>query len=76
VTVKVVATGMTFRHRELVRLRALRNFYVGMRWVASNIIEPRVAVFEVVDHSAFPLIFEDVSAVIQTPSDFSWNERL
>jgi hypothetical protein len=70
---KVVAARTPFAPAELLELRILRDFYVSMRWVVSNIVEPRVIILEIVDPTAFALIFADVSAIISTSSEAQWS---
>ena len=52
-TITVVAARTPFTSAELFELRMLRDFYIRVRWVVSNIVEPRVVILEVTDPTAF-----------------------
>jgi hypothetical protein len=54
VTITVVAARTPFAPTKLFELRMLGNFHVSMRWVVSNIIEPRVMILELTDTRACP----------------------
>ena len=72
-TIKVVAARTPFTAAELLELRMLRDFYIRMRWVVSNIVEPRVIILEITDPSAFPLIFDDIARIVSTESEAQWS---
>ena len=71
-TIRLIAARRTFTAGELVRIRQLRDFYLKMRWICSNIVEPRIVVLEVTDQSALPSIYDDLTGLISTESDLSW----
>jgi hypothetical protein len=58
--------------RRVDRIRVIVEFYVGMTWVVSYVVSPRVVVIEGIPADAVPLIFDDLTAIIMTDAEIEW----